>query len=352
MFEQIVKVVSAKNQALLLILLNFKSNFYSINLNKPRALIIGITGQDGSYLAYLLLKKGYAVYGTSRDPLNTNKSNLERLGIKEKITLLTTSINDFRSLIISLENSNPSLVFHLAGQTSVGLSFKLPFEAVDSIAISTLNLLEAVRFFNKEIKIFIPCSSECYGLTTESNPGIENSPHNPMSPYGVAKSSSYYLAKNYRNSYEMFISVGFLSNHESPLRGKHFVTSKLINSINKIKKNEINEVYFGDTSIIRDWGWAPSYVEAIYKIISLNKPDDFIVATGKSYTLNYFIERAFYLSGLGSSSKYVKIKNNEIRPNEIKSTYLNPKKAKEILGWENRYELDTIITKLINNELF
>ncbi len=321
-------------------------------MGKPRALIIGITGQDGSYLANLLLKKGYIVYGTSRDPLNTNKSNLERLGIKEKINLLTTSINDFRSLIISLENSNPSLVFHLAGQTSVGLSFKLPFEAVDSIAISTLNLLEAVRFFNKKIRIFIPCSSECYGLTTKSNPGIEISPHNPMSPYGVAKSSSYYLARNYRTSYEMFVCVGFLSNHESPLRGNHFVTSKLINSINKIKNNEISEISFGDTTIIRDWGWAPCYVEAIYKIISLDKPDDFIVASGKSYSLNHFIKRAFYLSGIGSSEKYIKYKGNEIRPNEIKSSYLSPKKAKEILGWENTYDLDTIITKLLNNELF
>lgn len=321
-------------------------------MSKPRALIIGITGQDGSYLANLLINKGYEVYGASRDPLNSNKTNLERLGIKNKITLLTTSINDFRSLIISLENSNPSIVFHLAGQTSVGLSFKLPFEAVDSIAVSTLNLLEAVRFFNNKTKIFIPCSSDCYGMTTQLNPATESSPLNPMSPYGVAKSTSYFLARNYRSSYDMFVSVGFLSNHESPLRGKHFVTSKLINAINKIKNKELEEVCFGDTSIIRDWGWAPSYVEAIYKIITLDKPDDFIIASGNSYSLKHFIDRAFYLSGLGSSSKYVKIKNIEMRPNEIKSTYLNPTKAKKVLNWENEYNLDSIITKLINNSLF
>ena len=150
----------------------------------------------------------------------------------------------------------------------------------------------------------------------------------------------------------MFISVGFLSNHESPLRGNHFVTSKLINSINKIKNNQINEIYFGDLSIIRDWGWAPSYVEAIYKIISLDKPDDFIVASGKSYSLKHFVERAFSLSGLGSSRKYVKTKNIEMRPNEIKSTYLNPKKAIRNLNWENKYDLDTIILKLLKGELF
>ena len=319
---------------------------------RKKALIIGITGQDGSYLADFLIKKGYQVYGTSRDSLTANKTNLERLGIKKKINFLTTSINDFRSLIISLEISNPDVIFHLAGLTSVGLSFKLPFEAVDSIAISTLNLLEAVRFFNKKIKIFIPCSSDCYGKINKSNPATETSPHNPMSPYGIAKSSSYYLARNYRNSYGMFVSVGILSNHESPLRGKHFVTSKLINSIKRIKNKEINKVSFGDISIIRDWGWAPSYIEAIYKIINYEKADDFIVASGNSYSLKHFIDRAFYLSGLGSSAKYLDIQNFELRPNEIKSSYLNPLKAKTFLNWENKLNLDAIITKLLEDELF
>ena len=317
-----------------------------------KALIIGITGQDGSYLANFLIKKGYQVFGTSRDSLTANKINLKRLGIQDEITLLTTSINDFRSLIMSLEISNPSIVFHLAGQTSVGLSFKLPFEAVDSIAISTLNLLEAVRFFNKKIKIFIPCSSDCYGTISKFNPAVENSPHNPKSPYGIAKSSSYYLARYYRNSYGMFVSVGILSNHESPLRGKHFVTSKLINAIKKIKSKEINKVSFGDTSIIRDWGWAPSYIEAIYKIISFEKADDFIVASGNSCSLKHFIDRAFYISGLGSASKYIENKNVELRPNEIKSTYLNPSKAKTVLKWENKFNLDSIITKLLEDKLF
>ena len=317
-----------------------------------KALIIGITGQDGSYLADFLIKKGYQVYGTSRDSLTANKINLIKLGIQDKITLLTTSINDFRSLIMSLEISNPEIVFHLAGQTSVGLSFKLPFEAVDSIAISTLNLLEAVRFFNKKIKTFIPCSSDCFGTISKFNPAVENSPHNPKSPYGIAKSSSYYLARYYRNSYGMFVSVGILSNHESPLRGKHFVTSKLINAIKKIKNKEINKVSFGDTSIIRDWGWAPSYIEAIYKIISFEKADDFIVASGNSCSLKHFIDRAFYISGLGSATNYIENKNVEFRPNEIESTYLNPSKVKTVLNWENKFNLDSIITKLLEDQLF
>ena len=205
-------------------------------MSKLVALIIGITGQDGSYLAYLLIKKGYKVYGTSRDALTANTSNLKLLGIEEEVDLLTTSTNDFRSIIFTLEKTNPDLIFHLGGQTSVGLSFQLPFEAVESISTSTLNLLESVRFFNKKIRIFVPCSSDCFGNLNKIRPANEKTPLNPMSPYAVAKSSAFWLAKTYRESYGMFISIGFLSNHESPIRGKHFVTSKIFNTIKKIKK--------------------------------------------------------------------------------------------------------------------
>lgn len=321
-------------------------------MSKPRALIIGITGQDGSYLASYLLKEGYKVFGTTRDIYTANTNNLKLLKIENKIELLSTSINDFRSLVFTLEKSNPDKIFHLAGQSSVGLSFQLPFEAVESISTSTLNLFETVRFFNKKIKIFIPCSSDCFGCISKDKPADENTSHNPMSPYAVAKSSSYWLAKTYRNSYDMFICVGFLSNHESPLRGKHFVTSKLFQSINKIKTKQISEIRFGDLSIIRDWGWAPSYVEAIFKMINLEKPDDFIIASGSSYSLREFVDKAFILSDLGSSEKYIKFQNSELRPNEIKSSYLNPIKASKVLGWENKFSLDQIITKLLNGHLY
>lgn len=320
-------------------------------MKKPVALILGITGQDGSYLAKFLLDKGFEVFGTTRDSINANINNLTVLNIKKDIKLLTTSITSFRSLLITIEQVNPDFIFHLAGQSSVGLSFKLPFEAIESISISTLNLLEAVRFFNKKIKIFLPCSSDCFGNIDIENPANENTPLNPLSPYAVAKSSAYWLAKSYRSSYGMFISVGFLSNHESPLRGSHFVTSKIFTAIRKIKNKEISKVSFGNLEIIRDWGWAPSYVKAIYKIINYDKPEDFIVASGKSYSLKQFLDKAFLISGLGDADKYIYCADDQKRPNEIKNSYLNPTKAKDLLSWENDIKFEEMIYKLINSEL-
>tara|TARA_B100000965_G_scaffold291334_1_gene249125 strand:+ start:4546 stop:5511 length:966 start_codon:yes stop_codon:yes gene_type:complete len=321
-------------------------------MTKPVALIIGITGQDGSYLAKLLIDKGFKVFGTTRDKFTAHTLNLKKIGILNEVVLLTTDITDFRSILFALEKTRPDYVFHLAGQTSVGLSFELPFESVESIFTSTLNILEAIRFFNKNIKIFIPCSSDCFGPSTKNDPSNETTKHNPMSPYAVAKSSSYWLAMTYKNSYNMFICVGFLSNHESPLRGRHFVTSKLFRDINRIKNKEIDSIKFGDLSIIRDWGWAPSYVNAIYKMITDEKPNNYIIATGKSYSLQQIVDKSFEFSGLGSSSKYIKVSDIQKRPNEISAIYLDPKKAKIMLKWEIDIDLDTMIMKLLKGQLY
>ena len=321
-------------------------------INQKIALIFGITGQDGSYLGKLLLDKGFKVYGTSRDATSANISNLVRLGIDNDIEVITTCLTDFRSILFTLEKTKPDYVFHLAGQSSVGLSFSLPFEAIDSILVSTLNIIESIRFFNKKIKIFIPCSSDCFGTSSKDNRSDENTVHMPRSPYAVAKSSCYWLAMMYKNSYGMFISVGFLSNHESPLRGKHFVTSKIVNGIKAIKKNEIKRLSMGNLNICRDWGWAPSYVEAIYKMMILKEPDNFIIATGRTSSLRDILEKAFQISGLGDASNFLIENKSEFRPNEIISSYLDPSKAKEKLNWEHSINLDEIIEKLINEELF
>ena len=319
---------------------------------KKTALIFGITGQDGSYLAKLMLDKGFRVFGTSRDIISADTSNLEKLGILGEVELITTCLTDFRSILLTLEKTNPSYVFHLAGQTSVGLSFSLPYEAIDSILVSTLNILECIRFFNKKIKIFIPCSTDCFGASTPNNPSNEESIHMPRSPYAVAKSSCYWLSMTYKNSYDMFISVGFLSNHESPLRGEHFVTSKIFKGINKIKKGELQTLSFGNLEICRDWGWAPSYVDAISKIMDLEKPDNFVIATGFSCSLKKLIDRAFVLSGLGDSSKFINQSQESFRPNEISASYLDPSKAKSILNWSHDISLDGLIQKLLDQELF
>ena len=316
------------------------------------ALIFGITGQDGSYLGKLLLDKGFKVFGTSRDATSANISNLVKLGIDKDIEIITTCLTDFRSILFTLEKTKPDYAFHLAGQSSVGLSFSLPFEAIDSILVSTLNIIESIRFFNKKIKIFIPCSSDCFGSSSENNRANENTVHMPKSPYAVAKSSCYWLAMTYKNSYGMFISVGFLSNHESPLRGKHFVTSKIFNGIKEIKKNKIKKLSMGNLNICRDWGWAPSYVEAIYKMMMLKEPNNFVIATGKTSSLRDIVYKAFQISGLGNASQFLIENKSEFRPNEIISSYLDPSKAKEKLNWEHSINLDQIIEKLINEELF
>ncbi len=319
---------------------------------KKVALITGITGQDGSYLAKLLVEEGFLVYGTTRDISTANTINLERLGILDKIKIFTTCITDFKSLLSTLEKTKPEYIFHLAGQSSVGLSFSLPFEAIDSILLSTLNLFECVKLFNKKIKIFIPCSSECFGFSTKENPSNENSIHMPTSPYAIAKSSCYWLAMNYKNAYGMFIAVGFLSNHESPLRGKHFVTSKIFEGIRKIKKKEIQSLTFGNLDVYRDWGWAPSYVEAIYKMTIAETPENYVIATGSSYSLREIIKKAFIFSNLGEATPYINENKSELRPNEIKSSYLNPSKLKQKLNWSNSLSIDNLIIKLINGDLY
>ena len=319
---------------------------------KYKALILGITGQDGSYLAKKLIDEGFLVFGTTRDIITANKENLEKLDISDKVNIITTCLTDFRSLLYTLEKTNPDYIFHLAGQSSVGLSFSLPCEAIDSILLSTLNLLECVKYFNKNIKLFIPCSSDCFGSSSFQNPSNEASPHKPKSPYAIAKSSSYWLAMNYKDSYGMFISVGFLSNHESPLRGKHFVTSKIFEGIRKIRNKEINTLKFGNLDVYRDWGWAPSYVNAIYKMTIAENPDNYVIATGLSYSLRDIINKAFLFSGLGDASNYIKYNTNELRPNEIKYSYLDPSKANQKLNWDNTISIDTMIKKLINQELY
>lgn len=320
-------------------------------LNK-NVLILGVTGQDGSYLSKLLIDKGYSVFGTTRNSFNADISNLQKLGIAEKVNLISSSLKDLKNLISILEEINPAKIFHLAGQTSVGLSFELPIEAIESITLSTLNILEAVKNFNPKIKLFIPCSSECFGNTNYNNPADENYPFKPCSPYAIAKSSVYWLANYYRKSHGIFVTICFLSNHESPLRGENFVTSKIVKGIKGIIENNDKKIQLGNIDIVRDWGWAPSYVEAIYKAINIEYPDDFFISTGKSHSLRELISIAFKLSNLGDYNQYIETNNNEIRPIEIRESFLDPSKAKRVLNWENSLSIEQIIFNLINNKLY
>ena len=306
-----------------------------------KALIIGITGQDGAYLAKHLLDKGYEVTGSSRDVMASSFANLQTLGIREKVKLVSVSINDFRSVFNAIQSFNPDEIYNLAGQTSVGLSFDQPVEAIESIAIGTLNILEVIRLQNRPVRFYNAGSSECFGDTGDT-PANEHTPFAPRSPYAVAKSTAKWLINSYRESYGLYACTGILFNHESPLRPERFVTQKIIAGAAKIKAGQLSKLQLGNLDISRDWGWSPEYVQAIWLMMQLDKPDDFVIATGRQESLKYFASKAFEYFDL-DWQKYVEIEPSFFRPNEIVSSVGNPQKAIEVLGWSKPTDVDGVI---------
>jgi GDPmannose 4,6-dehydratase len=314
-----------------------------------RALICGISGQDGAYLAELLLKKGYEVFGTSRDAQMENFVNLDILNIKNHIRPVSMSIIDFRSVLQVLMRVKPDEVYNLAGQSSVGLSFEQPVETLESISIGTLNLLEAIRLINREIKLYNACSGECFGDTGALG-ATEESPFRPKSPYAVAKAAAFWEGASYRESYNLFVSSGLLFNHESPLRPKRFVTKKIISAACKIAKGSKEKLTLGNIEIRRDWGWAPEYVEAMYLMLQHSEPEDFVVATGVSHSLKDFVKITFEKLGLNWEEHMV-VEKNLLRPSDHLYGLGNPEKAKRKLNWEAKCHLDEIIDMMIQSEM-
>ncbi len=308
------------------------------------ALICGITGQDGSYLAKYLIKKGYKIFGTTRDASICDKSRLENLGIVNEIELISLAPNDFRSVLKVIEFSNPHEIYYLAGLTSVGLSFEQPVEAMDSIACGTLNFLEAIKLVNKRIKFFNAGSSECFGNTNNAA-ATENTVFSPMSPYAIAKATAFWQVSLYRKSYDLFCCTGILGNHESPLRQKRFVTQKIISQIKEIKDSKITELKLGNLNTSRDWGWAPEYVEAMHLMLQAKKPDDFIIATGETNSLKNFVKLAFDYFGLNYKD-YLKYDETLLRPSDVHYSSLDPSKIKKELGWEAETDFKNIIRKM------
>lgn len=306
-----------------------------------KALIIGITGQDGAYLAKHLLDKGYEVTGSSRDVMASSFANLQALGIRDKVKLVSVSINDFRSVFNAIKSFNPDEIYNLAGQTSVGLSFDQPVEAIESIAIGTLNILEVIRLQNRPVRFYNAGSSECFGDTGDTSAN-EHTPFAPRSPYAVAKSTAKWLINSYRESYGLYACTGILFNHESPLRPERFVTQKIIAGAAKIKAGQLSKLQLGNLDISRDWGWAPEYVQAMWLMMQLDKPDDFVIATGRQESLKYFVAKAFEYFDL-DWQKYVEIESSFFRPNEIVSSVGNPQKAIEVLRWSKPTDVDGVI---------
>lgn len=313
-----------------------------------RALICGVSGQDGAYLAQLLLGKGYEVWGTSRDAQASSFSNLEQLGIKGQVILLSMASNDFRSVLTALKRSVPDEIYFLSGQTSVGLSFEQPVETFESITSGVLNMLEAIRFLDRPIKLYHAGSSECFGDVGVAA-SDENTPFRPRSPYAVAKASAHWLVANYREAYGLFACNGILFNHESPIRPARFVTKKIISTACRIAGGSTEKLELGRINIFRDWGWAPEYVEAMWLMLQQNTAEDYVVATGEANSLEQFVGCTFALLGLNWRDHVVS--NDEMfRPTDLYWSQGNPEKAESQLGWRAKLKMTDVIRNMIEAE--
>ena len=313
-----------------------------------KALICGVSGQDGSYLAKFLLEQGYRVFGASRDAQTSSFINLKKLGIIDETTLISLNITDFGNTLECINKIKPDEIYNLAGQSSVRLSFEQPHETHDSISTGNLNLLEAIRFSNLTIKLYNAGSSECFGDTTI--PADETTIFHPRSPYAIAKATAFWQLDNYREAYNLYACTGILFNHESPLRPDHFVTKKIINAACKISQNKARNLSLGNINIERDWGWAPDYVEAMWLMMQQSQPKDYIIATGQSHSLKEFITIAFKTLNL-DWEEHVEIDEVLRRPTDLQIGRANPAKANSELKWKARFGLSDIIENMIESEL-
>lgn len=312
------------------------------------ALICGVSGQDGAYLSRLLLSKGYKVHGASRDAQTSAFTRLKRLGVFEDVSLESTTITDFRSVLQTLKRVEPDEIYNLAGQSSVGLSFEQPVETLESISVGTLNLLEAIRFMDRPIRFYNAGSGECFGDARE--PANEMTAFRPRSPYAVAKSAAHWEVANYCEAYSLFACTGILFNHESPLRPRRFVTRKIVSAACKIAAGGSERLKLGDTSIQRDWGWAPEYVEAMWMMLQRDVPETFVIATGKSHTLEDFTSRAFAEVGL-QWQDHVDIDRTLFRPADVTYSAANPEAAAAKLGWNATHSMPGVVKMMVEAEM-
>jgi GDPmannose 4,6-dehydratase len=314
-----------------------------------KALICGVSGQDGAYLSALLLEKGYEVYGGSRDATTNPFINLKKLGLLSHIRPVSINTTDFKSTLETLSRIRPDEVYHLSGQSSVGLSFEQPVETYESISIGTLNLLEAMRFTQLPVRMYHAGSSECFG-ETNNTPADEDTPFRPRSPYAIAKASAHWQVINYREAYQLYACSGIMFNHESPFRPHRFVTRKIVAAACRIKQGSNEKLYLGNAQIRRDWGWAPEYVEAMWRMLQQEVPQDFVIATGESHPLEKFIELVFSYLQL-NWQEHVVIDPELFRPADLLSGSANPKKVSEVLGWKATYRLQDVVKGMVDAEL-
>jgi len=309
-----------------------------------RALVCGVSGQDGAYLARFLLSQGYIVVGTSRDASALRHEGLLALDIAHRVPIVSMASGDFRSVLQAVIRHEPDEIYNLAGQTSVGLSFEQPVEAIESIAMGTLNLLEAIRFSGLPIRLYNASSSECFG-DTGLEPANEDTPFRPRSPYAVAKACAHNLVTNYRDAYRMFVCSGILFNHESPLRPERFVTQKVVTAASRIAAGDGTTLRLGNLDIHRDWGWAPDYVEMMWRMLQQDQAADFIVATGRTVSLEYLVARAFGFFGLDWKHHVVQ-DPDLLRPADIRYGAADPGRAARQLGWKAAHDVDAVVDEM------
>ena len=335
-------------------------------MKKKIALITGITGQDGAYLAQLLLKKNYKVYGTCRRSTSEKFTSLKHLNIDNKISYCDFDLLEFSNILETIAKINPTEIYNLAAQSFVPTSFNVPIVTTDINSLGALRILEAIRISKKNIKFYQASTSEMFGKVTQI-PQTEKTPFYPRSPYGVAKLYSHWITINYRESYGIHASSGILFNHESPLRGKEFVTKKVTSALARIKKGSKEVLEVGNVLAKRDWGFAGDYVDAMYRMLQQKNPDDYVIATGKTHSVKEFIDLSLkYLNfkykweGKGLNTKVidldrkqtiVKINKSFFRPAEVDLLIGNPNKAKRNLKWKPKTELKELVKIMLDHDL-
>jgi GDPmannose 4,6-dehydratase len=317
---------------------------------KIKSLILGISGQDGSYLSHFLINKGYDVCGTTRNSSKNNLKNLVRLGILKKVKIIKCNIVDFLGVKKLIKTIKPDEIYYLCGKSSVTQSFTDPVDSFKSNTLGLLNILDTVKKTNKKIKVFNAVSGQFYG-NRKNSVYNEKSYIDPQSPYGVSKASSFWLTKIFREQYGIKCCSGILFNHESPLRSNEFVTKKIINHCKLIKKGKLKYLYLGDINIYRDWGWAPEYVKAMYLMLKQKNLKDIVIGSGKRHGLREFVYEVFRL--LKIPKCHLKLNTKKLmRKRDIKTYQADPRLAKKILNWKAKTTFKQIIYKMVKGQLY
>lgn len=313
-----------------------------------RALVCGVSGQDGALLAQFLLGRGYETWGSSRDAQVADLANLRTLGVAEEVRLVSMAQTDFRSVLNALKRAAPDEIYLLGGQSSVGLSFEQPAETLESIALGALNVLEAIRLLDSPARLYHASSSECFGDIGRAR-ACETTPFRPRSPYAVAKASAHWLVANYREAYGLHASNGIAFNHESPLRPERFVTQKVAMAARRIAAGSAETLRLGRLDIVRDWGWAREYVEAMWLMLQQPQPGDYVLATGEAHSLQAFVETVFALAGL-DWRRHVEADPALLRPSELQWSQGDPGEAARRLGWRARSRMADVARMMLLGE--